>query len=78
MPLKIKIFMWLVQLNAILTRDNLLKKKWQGHKRCGFCNDDESVLHLFFECSLAKYVWSLIAMVIGADCRPNNLEQFWC
>jgi hypothetical protein len=25
---KIKVFMWLVQQNAILTKDNLLRKKW--------------------------------------------------
>jgi hypothetical protein len=77
MPLKVKIFMWLMQLNAILTRDNLSKRKWQGDKRCGFCNNDESVMHLFFECALARYIWSLIAMLIGADYRPINLDQYW-
>jgi hypothetical protein len=77
MPLKIKIFMWLMQLNAILTRDNLTKRNWQGDKRCSFCNNDESVIHLFFECALARYIWSLIVMVIGADCRPISLDQFW-
>ena len=29
-PLKIKVFMWLVKSNAILTKDNLSKKGWQG------------------------------------------------
>jgi hypothetical protein len=71
-PLTIKIFMWLIQLNAILTKDT-----WQGDKRCSFCNQDESVKHLFFECFLAKYVWSMVAKIIGADCRPINFEQYW-
>jgi hypothetical protein len=29
-PLKIKIFMWLMNQNTILTKDNLLKRNWQG------------------------------------------------
>ena len=30
-PLKIKIFLWLSQQNAILTKDNLSKKNWRGY-----------------------------------------------
>jgi hypothetical protein len=32
-PLKIKEFMWLIDQNAILTKDNLLRN-WQGDLRC--------------------------------------------
>jgi hypothetical protein len=46
-------------------------------KRCRFCNMDESINHLFFDCSVARYTWSLVAMVVGADCQPSNLMQFW-
>jgi hypothetical protein len=31
-PLKIKIFLWLVEQNAILTKDNLIKRKWKGNR----------------------------------------------
>jgi hypothetical protein len=57
-PLKIKIFMWLVNQNAILTKDNLVKRNWQGNHRCSFCNLDEFIMHIFFDCYLARYVWS--------------------
>ena len=30
---KIKIFMWLIYNNAILTKDNLVKRKWVGDER---------------------------------------------
>jgi hypothetical protein len=33
-PMKVKIFMWLICANAILTKDNLSRKNWQGDKRC--------------------------------------------
>jgi hypothetical protein len=69
--------MWLIQLNAILTKDNLARRKWQGDKRCSFCNEEESTVHLFFECYLARYIWNLITWVIGGNCRPSNLSQYW-
>jgi hypothetical protein len=47
-PLKIKIFMWLVSQNVILTKDNLVKRKWKGSNSCAFCNENESSQHLFF------------------------------
>jgi hypothetical protein len=37
-PLKNKIFMWLIHQDAILTKNNLLKRNWQGDKFCSFCN----------------------------------------
>ena len=30
-----------------------------------------------FECMTAKYIWSLLAFSLGADCRPSNLDQCW-
>ncbi|PUZ72532.1 hypothetical protein GQ55_2G401100 [Panicum hallii var. hallii] len=63
-PLKNKIFMWLAQQDAILTRDNLAKRNWQGDLRRSFCQCPETAEHLCFTCSLAI-------------CRPCSLEQFW-
>ena len=77
-PLKIKIFMWLIYNNAILTKDNLVKRKWVGDERCSFCCEPESISHLLFECAMSKYVWSLVATVVGALCRPISLDQLWC
>jgi hypothetical protein len=77
LPLKIKMVLWLLQQDVILTKDNLIKRKWLGDKSCRFYTLDENSNHLFFDCSLARYVWSLVAMVVGANCRPSNLNQFW-
>jgi hypothetical protein len=33
LPEKIKVFMWLVEQKAILTKDNMIKRKWQGGSR---------------------------------------------
>ena len=69
--------MWLINHNAILTKDNLLKRNWSGDLRCAFCNAIETIPHIFFECPLAKYIWSLVAYVLGATCRPTSLDQYW-
>jgi len=43
LPLKIKIFIRLPLQNAILTKDNLIKRKWKGDSGA-FCTEKESVL----------------------------------
>lgn len=55
-PARIKIFLWLVINDAILTRDNLMKRRWKGEPTCCFCDLNESVSHLLFECSVAKSI----------------------
>ena len=37
-PLKIKVFMWFVHKQVILTKDNLAKRNWTGPTRCSFCD----------------------------------------
>jgi hypothetical protein len=35
-PEKIKNFMWLLEQKAILTKDNMIKRNWQGGPGCYF------------------------------------------
>ena len=77
LPLKIKIWLWLIEHNAILAKDNLAKRNWSGDLHCRFCSDMESIDHLFFECLTARYIWSLVAYVLGATHRPTSFGQFW-
>ena len=53
-PLKIKIFMWFLHRKVILTKDNLIKRNWSGDKSCCFCDKEESIQHLFFDCPLDR------------------------
>jgi hypothetical protein len=63
--------------NAIATKDNFLKRKWTGDSTCQFCNEQESISHLFFGCAAAKFVWSVIAMTINSPTRPGSFSQFF-
>ena len=76
-PAKIKIFLWLVMNNAILTKDNLIRRKWAGNPTCHFCDKEESISHLLFQCSTAKAVWAVVAYALGADNVPRNIQQCW-
>jgi hypothetical protein len=77
---KIKKFLWLITNNAILTKDNLRKRKWQGDPSFVFCDCIETVDHLFFQCCFAKVVWMVVAKCFSANNIPCNLQQcwFWC
>jgi hypothetical protein len=76
-PLKIKVWLWLSWHNAIATKDTMLESGWTGNPFCQFCRQKESILHLFFSCPAAKFVWSCVAKSIGANTRPGNFSQFF-
>jgi hypothetical protein len=35
----------------------------------------KKLLVMFFECTMAKYIWSLFAYSFGTNCSPNSLDQ---
>ncbi|PNT60803.1 hypothetical protein BRADI_5g05195v3 [Brachypodium distachyon] len=74
-PLKIKIWMWLIWHDAIATKDNMKKQKWEGDYKCRFCSQNETIHHLFFGCDAAGYVWSIVSLIIGAQMRSNCFSQ---
>jgi hypothetical protein len=45
LPSKIKVFLWLVPRNKILTKANLRKRNWHGPAVCVLCGIAESIDH---------------------------------
>ena len=78
-PLKIKIFMWFLYQKVILTKDNLAKRNWNGSKKCCFCDQDETIQHLFFSCPFAKMIWRIVHMAfnISTPTSINNMFGNW-
>jgi hypothetical protein len=68
--------MWFLHCKVILTKDNLVKRSWQGCKSCSFCHKDETIQHLFFECSFAKIVWRIIHMSFGISPPTSVINMF--
>ncbi|WVZ70175.1 hypothetical protein U9M48_018861 [Paspalum notatum var. saurae] len=65
LPLKIKIFMWYIKRGVLLTKDNLNRRNWRGDNTCVFCPRPETIQHLFFECSYAKFLWRTSHIALG-------------
>jgi zinc-binding in reverse transcriptase len=60
-PLKIKIFMWLLRRKRLLIKDQLLKCSWIGDFKCVFYDQDENDDHLFVHCPTVRTLWQWIA-----------------
>jgi hypothetical protein len=46
--------MWFLHKKVFLTKDNLIKRKWQGSEKCCFYDQKEKAKHIFIQCPLAK------------------------
>ena len=75
-PFKIKVFMWFVHKQVILTKDNLEKRNWTGSTRCSFCDKDESIKHLFLDCPLAKNLWRTVHLAFNIT-PPNTINTLF-
>ena len=78
-PLKNKKFAWYLRRGVILTKDNLAKRNWHGSKKCVFCHKDETIKHLFFECTFARSIWSIIQIcsILFPPCSIANIFGNW-
>ena len=50
---------------VILTKHNMLKRRWKGESNCCFCREKENIQHLFFEFHVAKFAWNTIFFAFG-------------
>ena len=73
-PLKIKIFLWYLKRGVVLTKDNLLKRRWKGDSKCNFCGSEETIQHLFFDCRVAWFVWNVLFITFNIQPRLICLD----
>jgi hypothetical protein len=76
-PPKIKVFLWLIENEAMLTKDNMIKRNWQGDPTYCFCAQPEAIEHLFFGCAVMKVVWGVVAGCFGSNSIPSIFAQYW-
>ena len=77
LPQKIKIFLWLVLRNSILTKDNLVRRGWKGSVNCHFCGDVETINHLFISCSVARLIWSIFHCTYNFNRKPESVKDLF-
>uniref|UniRef100_A0A0A9GHZ1 Reverse transcriptase zinc-binding domain-containing protein n=1 Tax=Arundo donax TaxID=35708 RepID=A0A0A9GHZ1_ARUDO len=54
-----------------MTVDNLKKRGVEKPLSCMFCNENESVSHIFFECVVANSAWDMTAEFLQLDIGRN-------
>jgi hypothetical protein len=79
-PSRIHLFLWLLNNNKTLTKDNLAKRrKVDDGTSCLFCNEQESVNHLFFHCCIAHTFWGCISRISAVDIGSDyeSVGKLW-
>jgi hypothetical protein len=73
-PPKIHLFLWLLSHNKLATVDNLNKRGMTKPTQCKFCDEDESIKHLFFECVVSKNIWGYVCEFFGFDIGKDYIS----
>jgi hypothetical protein len=78
-PLRIHIFLWLLINNKILTGDNLAKRRKVDDGTCLFCNETETIVHLFFKCCVACCWWKIVAEIMNMPVIRDfeSMAKWW-
>lgn len=53
------------------------KKRWKGSVVCSLRCGQESIDHIFFHCTLSKYMWICMKQNIGREWFPNSVEELF-
>jgi hypothetical protein len=68
--------MWCLKREVVLTKDNLARRNWGGSKQCSFCLREETIQHMFFDCSYARFIWGLIQMAFNI-LPPQSVQHLF-
>ncbi|WMV07057.1 hypothetical protein MTR67_000442 [Solanum verrucosum] len=71
-------FTWLVAREAVLTQDNLMKRRRQLCSRCFFCEiETETTNHLFLHCRVTEKLWQVFLNLRGISwSMPRHTLDF--
>jgi hypothetical protein len=66
--------------HTVFLRKYLCKmRNWTGCKMCAFCDNDETIEHLFIGCTFAKLIWRVVHFTFNMPppCNITNLFGNW-
>ena len=59
---------------VVLTKDNLVRRNWEGSKLFSFCHAEETIQYLFFNCHYPRFLWGLVHISFGPK-PPQNIDH---
>lgn len=79
MPLKIKLFIWLLAENKLFFWENQQHKGHRGSSICLLCkNSDEKTQHLFLDYAFIEDVWQKLKSAINYECNWSGNNIYHC
>lgn len=82
-PPSVKIFVFLLLKDKLLTREVLMRRNFNlPDSSCPLCNtgDLETSLHLFFQCKYIGRIWGKVAQLVNNNIlvQSGSVQQVWC
>jgi hypothetical protein len=77
LPVKIKIFSWQLALGRLPSSELIASRHGTASGRCAMCNRTENVNHIFFACSPARFMWSVVRQLLGCSWSPTSFAHFF-
>ena len=63
-------------LDRLPSGSQLATRKGPSDGKCALCGAEEDASHMFFQCSIARFVWSVLRQALGRNWCPTNFAQF--
>jgi hypothetical protein len=76
LPLKIKIFLWMMWHDRVQTGEQLKRRKGKGSEFCKYCGKLETLDHLFFNCPISQLLWVWVRISMRWGQRPISLTNY--
>lgn len=76
-PLKIRIFLWQLTRKRLPTRLLIQRRQGPSSGRCALCDAQEDVNHIFFECTLARFMWSVVRELLPCSWNPSCFAEVY-
>jgi hypothetical protein len=77
LPLKIRIFTWQLILDRLPSSQLVASRFGPATGRCALCDAPEDANHIFFTCSLARFMWSVARQLLECRWSPTSFAQFF-
>lgn len=78
-PSKVRVFIWLLVRNKILTQQVLAKRGIHAVPHCVLCNQDilEDRNHIFWICTFARQFWRALSPQLGTLTTSPTITRAW-
>jgi hypothetical protein len=75
-PLKIKIFTWQMFRGRLPSSDQIHARGGPSDGNCVLCGRPENVDHIFFQCVIAKFLWSGVRVMFSVNWNPRSRQEW--